>query len=274
MKISSKNTINAYPIIECVMGNLNGDPDNEGAPRIMPDGRGLVTGVSYKARIRGYMESEGNKIYCKRGQNLNDIFAQYGVKNAKKTKGKEKDTEEIDPRKKFCADFVDARLFGATFCEGSPIVGAVQIPEFYSVSEVETVNVSMTTPSREDGKQGSFAKRSFIPYSVYQANINYFPDMGKVNGVTDDDLELLLQAAFRAYDYKGSAALGRSCTCKIYVFQQQKRKVNYNVLSKLVMPTVKAGIDYPRDIDDIVFRSEKEIADVCSKNGIEFDIIG
>lgn len=275
MKMSSKNVIYAFPVIECVMGNINGDPDNAGEPRVLTDGYGYATAVSYKARMRGYMESVGNKVYLKRGGNINDLFTEYGLKGEKKSKGKKgDDTSAVDAgRAKFCADFIDARLFGATFCQGEPVVGSVQVTDMFSLAEVNVERVTMTTPSREDDKQGTFAKKAFIPYGLYLGNINYFPHVGMKNGVTDSDLDTVFQAAKYAYSYKGSAALGRSGVNKMYLFQMKGFNINLNTLFNMVKPVLKDGIRVPKDINDYVFVDEKYIADVCSQKKIEFEVM-
>jgi Cas7 group CRISPR-associated protein Csh2 len=127
-------------IIEVRMSNPNGDPDTESDPRtIDTDGRGLISPVSFKRKIRDLVADkdgfawvsarkslkletdEDNRtilLNTRRGlgekTTLKDVKAKY---NVLETRFRKREIIEKMDAFDFAAEFWDARLFGNTFLE-------------------------------------------------------------------------------------------------------------------------------------------------------------
>lgn len=72
-------------LFDCEMGNPNGDPDADGAPRVDPEtGHGIVTGVALKRRVRNYvaLASEYEADDARRDR-LGIFIAHRGILNEK-----------------------------------------------------------------------------------------------------------------------------------------------------------------------------------------------
>ena len=50
-------------VIEVVSSNPNGDPDRESDPRQRPDGRGEISPVSFKRKVRDLVEEKGGPVW-------------------------------------------------------------------------------------------------------------------------------------------------------------------------------------------------------------------
>ena len=88
-----KNRYEFAIIFDVENGNPNGDPDSGNMPRVDPEtGRGIVTDVCLKRKIRNYVETvkedePGYEIYIKSGVPLNKsderAFEYLGIKDLK-----------------------------------------------------------------------------------------------------------------------------------------------------------------------------------------------
>src|ERR1700761_1032198 len=105
-------------------GNPNGDPDAGNMPRMDPEtGRGLVTDVALKRKIRNYVamargDAPGHDIYMQEGAVLNRAHrrAYTALDLEPNTKDKKLPKEEEKARavtRWMCDNFFDIRTFGA-----------------------------------------------------------------------------------------------------------------------------------------------------------------
>jgi len=73
-------------VFDCERGNPNGDPDYNNMPRTTLDGRGLVTDVCIKSKIRHWAASEGKGIFIQPRVPLNNFivkaFIEAGIEPA------------------------------------------------------------------------------------------------------------------------------------------------------------------------------------------------
>ena len=99
-------------IIEVRNSNPNGDPDQESDPRSRYDERGVITGVSFKRKLRDLVDDKEADVWLQLGQGLPaDEFQILGQRF--------RDRQEIRSlgRDEFIRRYWDARLFGNTTLE-------------------------------------------------------------------------------------------------------------------------------------------------------------
>ena len=159
--------------------NPNGDPDDEGRPRVDMDDHAIMSAVSIKAKIRSLLkayadptigffgeEADKNKIFVEKGtirtqQIVNNVNLD-GHKELKTTltsKGgkSEEEGEEKSSGKKpvpreeraylageLCNQFLDIRLFGQCLNDIGAIEGPIQIENAVSVNKVDVVDMCIT----------------------------------------------------------------------------------------------------------------------------------
>ncbi len=162
--------------------NPNGDPGFENQPRLLPDGRILVTDVRLKRTIRDYAKKK----------KIGEIFVGYNKKGDPVTADKKLEEMYGDKSKKsaikLLSDTYDVPLFGALVPirgnkkdDGSSfkITGPVQFALGKSVNQVEIIEPTITSHfvGKEKGKgkeHGSFGKFFSVNYALikFQGAIN------------------------------------------------------------------------------------------------------
>lgn len=217
-------------------GNPNGDPDAGNTPRIDPEtGLGYVTDVCLKRKIRNFVEltkegEAGYNILIKPDRFLNAKFAEaYAQENIPH---KSKNPDDIRKARDFmCKNYFDVRAFGAVMSTGdSPcgiVRGPVQINFARSISPVNIQDITITrqaktTEDRMDKGETEMGRKSFIPYGLYRAEGYVSASLAnKVTDLDENDLELLWSAIINMFEDDHSAARGKMCMRKLYVFKHE-----------------------------------------------------
>lgn len=217
-------------------GNPNGDPDAGNTPRIDPEtGLGYVTDVCLKRKIRNFVEltkegEAGYNILIKPDRFLNAKFAEaYAQENIPH---KSKNPDDIRKARDYmCKNYFDVRAFGAVMSTGdSPcgiVRGPVQINFARSVSPVNIQDITITrqaktTEDRMDKGETEMGRKSFIPYGLYRAEGYVSASLAnKVTDLDENDLELLWSAIINMFEDDHSAARGKMCMRKLYVFKHE-----------------------------------------------------
>lgn len=217
-------------------GNPNGDPDAGNTPRIDPEtGLGYVTDVCLKRKIRNFVEltkegEAGYNILIKPDRFLNAKFAEaYAQENIPH---KSKNPDDIRKARDYmCKNYFDVRAFGAVMSTGdSPcgiVRGPVQINFARSVSPVNIQDITITrqaktTEDRMDKGETEMGRKSFIPYGLYRAEGYVSASLAnKVTDLDENDLEILWSAIINMFEDDHSAARGKMCMRKLYVFKHE-----------------------------------------------------
>lgn len=217
-------------------GNPNGDPDAGNAPRIDPEtGYGLVTDVCIKRKIRNYVElaregQEGYNILVKPDRALNTKFTQaykeLGLETGKKGA---KEGDVLAARQYMCKNYFDVRAFGMVMSTGDDpcgiVRGPVQINFARSVSPIAIQDVTITRQARttEERKQTGeteIGRKSIVSYGLYRAEGYISAALAqKSTGLSEEDVELLWDAILNMFENDHSAARGKMCMRKLYVFR-------------------------------------------------------
>jgi Cas7 group CRISPR-associated protein Csh2 len=154
-------------IINVVNSNPNGDPDGESEPRTFEgDGRGLISPVSFKRKLRDLMEIETGAVReaalaaaATRGGNRS-----FGILESR---GRDRKAISALSLADFRAAYWDGRVFGNTFVEEKDkgrfiTTGVVQVGPGVSIAPVEIVRLTLTNkPGVEDDKDRGMAPLAF-----------------------------------------------------------------------------------------------------------------
>lgn len=270
-----KNRYEFTVIFDVENGNHNGDPDAGNMPRIDPETSiGLVTDVCLKRKIRNFVEiykedEPGYNILIKEGKALNTKFAEtydhIGVDPKKKRNANEK-AEVIKRAKEYmCKNYFDVRTFGAVMstgkdekCPCGTVRGAVQFSFAKSVDPIYPQELTITrqiqTKEKDREKnEGTMGRKSIVPYGLYRAD-GYVSAMlaQKLTKFSEEDLELLWNAIINMFEHDRSAARGKMCVRKLYVFKHDSLLGNApaNVLFDKIVIGKKDGVEVPRSFND------------------------
>ena len=220
-------------------GNPNGDPDAGNAPRVDAEsGYGYVTDVCLKRKIRNYVElvkegEEGYNILIKPDRSLNakftEAYKELGLTSTKKDSREKKADDMGNARDYMCKNYFDVRTFGAVMSTGDNpcgiVRGPVQINFARSISPVEPQDIAITrqartTDERTETGDTEIGRKSFIPYALYRAEGYISAALAnKVTDLSEEDVELLWTAIMNMFENDHSAARGKMCMRKLFVFK-------------------------------------------------------
>jgi CRISPR-associated protein Csd2 len=247
-------------------GNPNGDPDAGNMPRLDPEtGRGLVTDVCLKRKVRNWVELSREdqkqfRIYVTEGAVLNEkhreayIAERPGDKTVEKAAklSPKSDEEALRVRKFMCDNFYDIRAFGGVLSTGincGQVRGPVQFAFAESVEPVLPLEISITrmaaTSEKEkdkekkdievdDEKRGdkrTMGRKHIIPYGLYRVHGYVSAPLAshdiKGTGFSTTDLEVLFEALDNnMFEHDRSAARGEMAKKKLFIFRHESKLGN------------------------------------------------
>ena len=219
-------------------GNPNGDPDAGNTPRVdVESGYGYITDVCLKRKIRNYVElsqegKEGYNILVKPDKALNTKFTEAYIAEGLKTKNKGKNPDDVKKAREYmCRNYYDVRVFGAVMSTGDDpcgiVRGPVQINFARSISPINIQDVTITrqartTEERKETGETEMGRKSVIPYALYRAEGYISAALAnKSTGLSEEDVELLWTAIINMFEHDHSAARGKMCMRKLYVFKHE-----------------------------------------------------
>lgn len=264
-------------------GNPNGDPDAGNLPRVDAEtGRGLVTDVSLKRKVRNYVAMTRDKdqaeatekltngkkryeIYVKEKAILNNQHKRAYVAIDRKDllegdDKKRKGGDAVDTARAWmCANFYDVRTFGAVMSTGvncGQVRGPVQLTFARSVDPIVAQEHSITrmavATEAEAEKQGgdnrTMGRKHTVPYGLYVAHGFVSSHLAAQTGFSDEDLQLLWESLANMFEHDRSAARGEMTTQGLYVFKHDSQLGNANAHSLFarIQPKLKNGVTAPR----------------------------
>ena len=248
-------------------GNPNGDPDAGNSPRVDAEtGYGFVTDVCIKRKIRNYVElikegEAGYNILIKPDKSLNEKFTEAYEENGLKLKQKGKNIDDVKKARDYiCKNYFDVRTFGAVMSTGDDpcgiVRGPVQINFAKSLSPININDITITRQAitkKDDNKVNEMGRKSIIPYALYRAE-GYISaaQANKVTDMTEEDVELLWEAIINMFENDHSAARGKMCTRKLYIFKHNSIIGNSpsHILFDKISVNVKDDVIIPRKFSD------------------------
>jgi len=196
-------------VIEVVNSNPNGDPDNESEPRTRVGGRGEISPVSFKRKLRDLVEQKEGPVWEEMAKQLALSPDEFDILE-KRGRDRQKIESEIK-EKTFEGRYWDGRLFGNTFLEkeGSTSIktGVVQFGMGISVAPVEIQRHTLTNKSGvQEGKDRGMAPLGYrvVQHGVYSMPFFVNPTAACKSGCTQTDLDLMLRLIPYAYAHTAS----------------------------------------------------------------------
>lgn len=203
-------------VIEVRNSNPNGDPDRESDPRTRThDQRGMVSGVSFKRKLRDLVDGKDAEVWKTLGAGLPG--AEFDILEARRHNRTDIESmlkEDFDGFKK---RFWDARVFGNTFLEeggGDTIrTGVAQFALGLSVAPVRIERMTMTkmapAQSGREGEEGPTRGMAPLGYRVVEHGaycMPFFinPTAAHRSGCTKRDIGLMLKLIPYAYPHTRS----------------------------------------------------------------------
>lgn len=196
-------------IIEVRNSNPNGDPDRESDPRQRQDGRGEISPVSFKRKIRDLVERKQGPVWESVAKKFSPALdpEQFMISESREIKLAE--IRNLNEGQ-FTKRFWDGRIFGNTELEkGRDIsvkTGVVQFGLGVSLSPILVERMTTTNPSVEKDKSRGMAPLAYriVQHAVYCMPFFVNPTAAKKTECTQVDIDLLLKLIPYAYPHTAS----------------------------------------------------------------------
>lgn len=223
-------------VINVVNSNPNGDPDGESEPRTFEgDGRGLISPVSFKRKLRDLMFNPEDEIVDKKESDPKQasevrqaamVAIGAPVPNRGfdilETRNRKRETIDAMDATTFQAKYWDARIFGNTFLESLKdkgekqskrdkghfiTTGVVQVGPGVSIAPIEIVRLTLTNkPGVEEGKDRGMAPLAFrvVRHGLYVMPYFVNASAAAKSGGDAQDIEILKFLIPHAYAHTAS----------------------------------------------------------------------
>lgn len=201
-------------VIEVTNSNPNGDPDRESDPRQRHDQRGVISGVSFKRKLRDLVHDKEGPVWQELSRRFEIPAAEADRFRVLETREAKADRKAIDREVRdgtFVRKYWDARVFGNTFLEkdGADAMrtGAVQFALGNSVSPVRIERMTNTNKSGvQEGKDRGMAPLAYriVEHGLYVMPLFVNPTAAGKSGCTPLDVRLLLALIPHAYPHTAS----------------------------------------------------------------------
>ena len=199
-------------LIEVINSNANGDPDRESDPRQRHDGRGEISPVSFKRKVRDLVLHKDGPVWENVSKSLeiekND-YSKYDLLE-KRDIDRQSIIKEIKENK-FLEKYWDARVFGNTFLEEDLSdkiqTGVAQFALAISISPVRIERMTTTKVAPvEDDKSRGMAPLGFriVQHGVYCMPFFINATAASKTKCTNMDINLLLKLIPYAYTHTAS----------------------------------------------------------------------
>lgn len=220
-------------IIEVINSNPNGDPDRESDPRQRPDGRGEISPVSFKRKLRDLIEWEQGDVWRLLSVSFNPPLdrARFGILESRGRDRVSIARQLTGNGQAFKEAYWDGRIFGNTFLESMKDEEAKkhkfsedQIKEFKTNAiktgvvhfglglSIAPIDIERHTNTNKAGVEGDKDRGMapmgyrFVPHGVYWMPFFVNPTMAHKSGCTAVDIELLKKLIPHAYAHTRSHA--------------------------------------------------------------------
>ena len=207
-------------IIEVRHSNPNGDPDAESEPRVIDsDGRGLISPVSFKRKLRDLVAEHGGPVWKEAKKCLS--ITENNRFDILEKRGRDRDSIFKMDAQTFSNNFWDSRVFGNTFLEDIKgknfkpgekehfiSTGVVQFGPGVSIAPIEVERLTTTNKSGvQEGKDRGMAPLGWrvVRHAVYAMPFFVNPMMAIKSGCNRLDIDLMNFLIPHAYRNTASA---------------------------------------------------------------------
>lgn len=167
--------------------NPNGDPMKKGLPRTDSSGRGVISAVCIRRKLRNALAELGQPILISPPEHPGDDLA----RRLSALPG------NCDIPAEACRRWFDVRAFGQVFSSrgmhAPGVKGAVSIQPAVSVCPVKVISTGITCCLPNNGKI-SMGFKSSVEHGLYILRGSIIPGVAAKNGLTCTDCELLREA--------------------------------------------------------------------------------
>ncbi len=269
-------------ILEVRKSNPNGDPERESSPRQRPDGKGEISPVSVKRKLRDLVLEKEGVVWAEVRKSLgiaDDANFQILESRGRKRDAIQKQLKPTDGRlgQEFIDAYWDGRLFGNTFLEegGSDTIrsGVAHLGVGVSVAPIDIEFSTWTSKSDvETGKERGMAPMAFrvVKHGLYAVPFFVNPNAAHKTGCTKLDVDLMLHLLKHAYSSTRSVVRSMVEVVHAHTLEHESRagSVSDFAFIDALMPRKKADPEKPSEsISDYLLPTWADIEGQTIRSG-------
>ncbi|MBT1182419.1 type I-C CRISPR-associated protein Cas7/Csd2 [Bifidobacterium sp. CP2] len=225
-----QNKIDFVVVFSVENANPNGDPLSGNRPRMTSDGRGEVSDVALKRKIRNRLQDAGELIFVQSADRADDGAHSLSerMQTFLKTLDKDEQNQKSVLSRKVCEQWFDVRAFGQVFAykkarkngkdSGADSVslgirGPVSIQPAFSLDEISIDDVQITKSVNSETTENDVksADTMGMKYrvsgrAVYVTRGSISPQLAERTGFSDDDAEMIKKALLTLFENDESSA--------------------------------------------------------------------
>ncbi|WP_106448881.1 type I-C CRISPR-associated protein Cas7/Csd2 [Trichococcus alkaliphilus] len=254
-------------IISVTKANPNGDPLNGNRPRQNYDGKGEMSDVCIKRKIRNRLQDMGDSIFVQSQDRTDDGFQSLrdradSNETLKKALGDKKSKITSDEFASVaCSEWADVRSFGQVFAfKGSELSvgvrGPVSIQTAVSVDPVDVTSMQITKSvnSTTSDTKGSdtMGMKHFVEFGVYVLKGSINTQLAEKTGFTNEDAEkikMALQTLF-ANDVSSARPDGSMEVNKVYWWDHTSKLGQYSSAKVHRLLSLEKKTEHPSSFED------------------------
>jgi CRISPR-associated protein Csd2 len=263
------NKIDFAVIINIKHANPNGDPLNGNRPRYDYEGKGEISDVAIKRKIRNRLMDEGYAVFVQSDDNKVD-----GYPSLRKRAEGEIKKEDWKDDKKFrevvCQKWIDVRAFGQLFAYSAQkkgegvsvgIRGPVSIHPAFSVAPVlyriSSIQITKSVSGEGEGEKrasDTMGMKHRVDHGVYVFYGSMNPQLATKTGFSDDDAQAIkevLRTMFRN-DASSARPEGSMEVYRLYWWEHNNPNGQYSSAKVHRLLKVEPASDDPKSIEDYV----------------------
>ena len=254
-------------IISVTKANPNGDPLNGNRPRQNYDGKGEMSDVGIKRKIRNRLQDMGDSIFVQSQDRTDDGFqslrdradSNETLKKALVDKKSKITSDEF--ASVACSEWTDVRSFGQVFAfKGSELSvgvrGPVSIQTAVSVDPVDVTSMQITKSvnSTTSDTKGSdtMGMKHFVEFGVYVLKGSINTQLAEKTGFTNEDAEkikMALQTLF-ANDVSSARPDGSMEVNKVYWWDHTSKLGQYSSAKVHRLLSLEKKTEHPSSFED------------------------
>lgn len=215
------NKIDFAIVFQVEKANPNGDPLNGNRPRQNYDGRGEVSDVCLKRKIRNRMQDMGYDIFVQSDDRNTDGYDSLSNRAGGAAELKAAGKDKAAYAKAACDKWIDVRAFGQVFAikgaskgEGVSVGvrGPVSIQSAFSLEPVDITSLQITKSVNgeptKDGKKSAdtMGMKHRVEFGIYKTFGSINCQLAEKTGFTDEDAEVIKKALLTLFENDCSSA--------------------------------------------------------------------
>lgn len=261
------NKIDFAVIINVKHANPNGDPLNGNRPRYDYEGKGEISDVAIKRKIRNRLMDEGFDVFVQSDDNKLDTYPSL----RKRAEGEIKKEDWGDPeifRDAVCRRWIDVRAFGQLFAYSAQkkgegvsvgIRGPVSIHPAFSVAPVldriSSIQITKSVSGEGEGDKrasDTMGMKHRVDHGVYVFYGSMNPQLATKTGFADEDAQAIKEALRTVFRNDSSAARpeGSMEVFRLYWWEHNSINGQYSSAKVHRLLNVEQATENPQSIEN------------------------